>query len=188
MSVQLDSVEKAWNKDQWVRETYTVSDTWFQKIVDFSGLTPTIDAFASPGDNRVSRFWTRKDDAFSQDWSLLVTEEECPLMFCHHQLQQWSQASANTTGVFSVIESTEEHSDAQPFIQKIKQEYDDVLHQVALAKDVDPAVRGPFGVAHIELKEGAIFMKKKIFRMIGEKEEAFRKLINKLLERLQSSL
>jgi hypothetical protein len=45
--------------------------------------------------------------------------------------------------VQSVIESTEEHPEAKPFIQALQKEYDDVLHQVALAKDVDPEIRGP---------------------------------------------
>ena len=87
------------------------------------------------------------------------------------------------TELRSVIESTEEHSEAKLYIQKINKEYPDVLHQITLAKDVDPAIRGPFGVARIELQEGAVPQKRRPFRMLGEKEEAFRILIQKFLDR-----
>ena len=84
--------------------------------------------------------------------------------------------------ILSVIESTEEHPEAGPYIQKIQEDYRDVLFEISLAKDVDPRNRGPFGVAHIELQDGAIPQKRKPFRMLGEKEEAFRKLIQKFLD------
>ena len=61
--------------------------------------------------------------------------------------------------------------------------FHDVLHQVKLAKDVDPGTRGPFGVAHIDLQENAVPQKRKPFGMLGEKEEAFRTLIQKFQER-----
>ena len=85
--------------------------------------------------------------------------------------------------MYSVIESTEEHSEAGPFIAEIQRRYPDVLQQVTLAKDVDPKVRGNFGLARIELQEGALPQKRKPCRMIGEKEEAFRALIQKFLDR-----
>jgi hypothetical protein len=37
--------------------------------VQFSDLEPTVDAFASNGNQRVSKFWTIQDDAFKQNWS-----------------------------------------------------------------------------------------------------------------------
>ena len=83
----------------------------------------------------------------------------------------------------SVIESTEEHPEAKPFIEKLNRDFNDVLHKVTLARDVEPELRGPHGGAVIELKEGAVPQLRKPFRMIGEKEEAFRALINKFLER-----
>ena len=62
----------------------------------------------------------------------------------------------------------------QPFIQKIQEEFHDVLYELSLARDVNPEVRGPFGVAHIELQPDAVPQKRKPFRMLGEKEEAFK--------------
>ena len=52
----------------WVTETFTVSEKWFSKLVQYAEEQPTVDAFASERNNRVQRYWTRKDDAFDQDW------------------------------------------------------------------------------------------------------------------------
>ena len=53
----------------WLTETYALVMPWFRKAVELAGQEPTVDAFASKGNNRISRYWTLQDDAFSQDWS-----------------------------------------------------------------------------------------------------------------------
>jgi hypothetical protein len=51
-----------------------------------------------------------------------------------------------------------------------RQEFPDVLERPVHARDIDPRIRGPFGVARIELKIGAKPMHKKFFRCSGECE------------------
>ena len=51
------------------------------------------------------------------------------------------------------------------------------------ARDLDPEIRGPFGVCKIELTEGAKPSHKKFLRCSGEREEALNKLIEKLIDR-----
>jgi hypothetical protein len=245
----------------WVTETYAVVMPWFQKAVALAGQEPTVDAFASKGNNRVSRYWTKQDDAFLQDWSqeylwmnppfsqmetvirkILVDEARGILVipcwnrflwfsvlyriavtwidvprdvqlyetihgkaldqrpdwrsrivvfdafgwrktgldwnnWMHvtgisplreilyseqddrgHLLGQPSLISSVTDRrcLYSVIESAGEHPDAHPYIQKIQDTFQDVLYQVKLARDVDPTVRGPFGVAHFERQDSAV--------------------------------
>ena len=48
-------------------------------------------------------------------------------------------------------------------------------------KGIDPPTRKPFGVARLELKKGAIPMKKRFLRCSGEREEALGELIDKML-------
>ena len=61
--------------------------------------------------------------------------------------------------------------------------YKDVLHEITLAKDVDPVLRGPFGVARMELQEGAVPLKRETCITLGEKEEAIRALDQNLLHK-----
>ena len=305
--LKLSQKQRSFQKDSWIKETYTVTDEWFKTIVDFSDLEPVVDAFASKGNQRLPQYWTKKDDAFQQDWSsgilwmnppftqmdrvvqkILQDEaqgiliipcwtrclwftvlesiavkwmdipQDCVLYQSAHgrplkqrpgwttravvfyafqaldrmsyrQQMKWRVVPGVDTDnkaftlrslliseyeesigaveapcglpldqikkltdllpveeqarIFSVIESTEEHPEAVPFINKLKEEFHDVLFDVALAKDVDPSTRGPYGVAHIELQPNAVPQKKKPFRMLGEKEAAFRKLIQKFIDR-----
>jgi hypothetical protein len=53
------------------------------------------------------------------------------------------------------------------------------LFQVNLARDVDSEIRGPFGVAHFELQDRAVPLKRKPFRIAGEKEATFKLLVDK---------
>ena len=95
---------------------------------------------------------------------LLVKEEEKLNLLSFRQLHEMSEDSRGMLkNIFSVIESTEEHPEAGPFIETINREYEDVLHKVTLARDVNPKLRGPFGLAHIELQDGAIPQKRKPF-------------------------
>jgi transposase InsO family protein len=62
-------------------------------------------------------------------------------------------------------------------------EFSGVLENPVYACDIDPAIRGPFGVCKIELKEGAKPMHRKFFRCSGEREIALNEMIEKLIER-----
>ena len=308
---QLSQSERSFQKSQFVSETYAVTPEWFRKIVNFSDLDPTVDAFASEGNQLLDRFWTKSENAFEQNWSsevlwinppfskmelvvqkiLLEQAEGILIIPCwerhlwftvlesiavkwldiphdvqlfrsihgrplkqrsgwrtravvfnafgalsrfHSENLKWSEyhpvhsEDVSINNIFSlrqllsgekdmsllfpyisefakypetslsgkhseeyqdpvlirsVIESTEEHPDAKPYIAKLQSEYHDVLFEVKLAKDVNPESRGPFGVARIELCDNAVPQKRKPFRMIGEKEAAFKYLIEKFLDR-----
>ena len=53
----------------WVRQGYQISQTWFERIKEWSHLELTIDAFASRHSCKLPRWWDRTQDAFSQPWS-----------------------------------------------------------------------------------------------------------------------
>ena len=59
--------------------------------------------------------------------------------------------------------------DAEKFFASLRESLRDVTDHPVYARDIDPALRGPFGVCTIELKEGAKPMAKKFFRCIGER-------------------
>jgi hypothetical protein len=44
-------------KPHFVTETYIVTRKWFEAIVDWSDLAPTIDAFADGDNAQLPRFW-----------------------------------------------------------------------------------------------------------------------------------
>lgn len=50
------------------RESFTVTDAWFEQIVQWSDLTPTIDVFASRRNKRLDSFWTQDSSAFMKSW------------------------------------------------------------------------------------------------------------------------
>ena len=82
---------------------------------------------------------------------------------------------------YSVIEGNEKHPEESAWMKKVEHEFADVLFQQTLAKDVPGAFRGPFGIAHIELKSEAVPQKSKPFRLMGEKKIALKLLVNKCL-------
>ena len=57
--------------------------------------------------------------------------------------------------VAGVIESSSTPPEAERFIAVLRQQFRDVTDNPVYARDIDPALRGPFGVCRIELKEGA---------------------------------
>ena len=83
----------------------------------------------------------------------------------------------------SVIASAKQHPDASSLVDEIQQLFHSELHEPKLARDVDPLVRGPHGVAHIELHDGAVPCAKKPFRTLGEREAALQGIIDKYLAR-----
>ena len=89
----------------------------------------------------------------------------------------------NTVQTSSVIESTSPHPEALRLEAELRKEFVDVMEQPIYARDIDPEIRGPFGVCKIELKEGAKPLHKKFFRCSGEREDALNKMIEKLIQR-----
>ena len=83
----------------------------------------------------------------------------------------------------SVIASTTQHPGASHWVEKILRRFHSELHEPQLARDVDPAVRGPYGIAQIELKEAARPLAKKPFRMHPEREAALREFVDKYVDR-----
>ena len=79
----------------------------------------------------------------------------------------------------SVIASPVQHPEADDLIREIHERFDDELHHPKLARDVDPNLRGPYGVAQIVLKEDAKPCNKRPFRTLGEREEALKEIIDK---------
>ena len=84
---------------------------------------------------------------------------------------------------FNVIQVGTSSAHADDLIQKIKTSYKDVLEQPLYAKDIDPASRGPFGMAKIELKEGATPSKNRFYRANGDREVALDELISSMLKK-----
>lgn len=81
-----------------------------------------------------------------------------------------------------MIASTSQHAQSQPWVDRILRAYHSELHEPKLARDVDPTVRGPYGMAVIELKDTARPLARKPFRL-GERDNALRQIVDKYLER-----
>ena len=56
-------------RDIFKSERYAVARPWFQRILAWCGLEPTVDAFADPSNALLHRFWDTASDAFAQDWA-----------------------------------------------------------------------------------------------------------------------
>ena len=82
-----------------------------------------------------------------------------------------------------VIESASPHPRARELEADLRHRFDDVMEKPVYAKDIDPRIRGPFGIAKIELKEGAKPLHKKFFRCSGEREDALKAMIEKFISR-----
>ena len=82
-------------------------------------------------------------------------------------------------GVRSVMDADHQAPGAEPFVKRLQEEFHDVLFDQVYARDIDPALRGPHGVAHIKLNEGAIPKTEVRFRMLGTREEALKTKIDK---------
>ena len=58
-------------------ESYTFTDDLRDKIVAWAGITPTVDAFASPTNKRFPLHW---EDAFQEDWSSEILWAKPPFL------------------------------------------------------------------------------------------------------------
>ncbi|WP_216634147.1 hypothetical protein, partial [Klebsiella pneumoniae] len=83
----------------------------------------------------------------------------------------------------SAIEGAGQHPKAAVLCSRLQDTFRDVMENPIYACDINPALRGPFGVCKIELKESARPLHKKIFRCSGEKEQALSEMIEKLIKR-----
>ena len=103
-----------------------------------------------------------------------------PLSF-ENNLSHYQFTNKTHLHIRSVIEHSNQLSQSDIYIEKIKNEFNDVLQHPLYASDMDPLTRGPFGIAHIELKEGAKPLKKRFFRSNQERETALEQLITKMI-------
>ena len=92
-----------------------------------------------------------------------------------------SGAQVSKFSVNSVVDADHQAPGAELFVEKLQEEFHDVLFDQVYAKDVDPALRGPHGIAYIKLKEGAVPKKEVPFRMLGVREQALKAKIDKSL-------
>jgi hypothetical protein len=53
----------------WYTTNYAVIDLWRDKLVEWSDLDITIDAFANKTNRRFRRFWSLKNNAFLKSWT-----------------------------------------------------------------------------------------------------------------------
>lgn len=98
--------------------------------------------------------------------------------------EDWDAPTPQTVEALrSVIASGTQHPDAQPYCEELSRLFHTQLFEPQLARDVDPAIRGPFGVAHIELRPNAVPQARRPFRTLGEREAALREIIEKFKER-----
>ena len=73
-----------------------------------------------------------------------------------------------------MIESSQQLDFLQPYVDKIKEEFDDVLSKVEYAPSFSSDIRGPYGVAHIHLKDDARPVHKKFYRLVGSDKKPWR--------------
>jgi transposase InsO family protein len=262
-------------KTHFVTETYIVTRRWFETILNWADVIPTVDAFADAQNTQLKRYWDVKTDAFTRSWKQEVLwmnppfsqmervvnkiyEDEATgiivfptwgrkawfhalhrvaIKWMDIPIREWFFETADGTplpqrktwrtrvlvfnafnarrndeyplrpvsllpvieeiyrefqgiperlpyaDIFSVVESASQHPMARAAVERIQIEFADVLGKPRLAKDIDPALRGPFGVARITLIPGAVPKKCKPFRMAAEKEEAMGQLIQSFLKK-----
>ena len=270
-------------KRPWVTESYAVIDEWRDKIVEWSGLdmTQAVDAFSSHKNRRFDRHWTKRQNAFLQDWSrdtlwinapwsrlkevvnkvvkdrakgiLIVPawakeswfkalrpitikywdlphtgamyQNDAGHVFEHQRhwptraivfdatgvmspdsdkfgswydrheglvytvdeapwVEYFEKSSLSSDSVYGVIETAEEDDTANQERDSLKNEFADVLeHKDVKVVDIPKEVRGPSGVARVELLPGATSKKERPFRMVGEREAALEELVQTFLAR-----
>ena len=159
------------------------SQVWFHLLgmiaVSWWDLPPELPIFMTRGGTVITprRSWRTRAvvfDALDSDINE-VLNRKCWNLYTDTGVQV-SHVSVN-----SVVDAEHQAPGAGPFMEKLKDEFHDVLFHQVYAKDVDPTLRGPHGVAYIKLKEGAIPKKEVPFRMLGVREQALKAKIDKSL-------
>ena len=111
------------------------------------------------------------------------SDEESPIENPVYLMETPTAEVADCVQVSGVVESAGEHVDSKEYIARIKAEYPMVLSQPQNARDIPVELRGPYGIARIELRSDARPVKKKFFRLAGDREFAMEGHIDKLISR-----
>ena len=102
----------------------------------------------------------------------------CPMRVVLFDALACAEDDGRVAGVVMTGGSTEE---SKRFEERIRRDYKDVLEEAVSAVKISPTLRGPFGVAKIELKDGAKAIRRKFFRCSGERKTAMEVFIDKLI-------
>jgi hypothetical protein len=84
-----------------------------------------------------------------------------------------------TRGVLDTMEPSE-HPTAEKLKEQVLADFQDIVFRSKLSGE-DPPIRGPFGLAEINLKPGARPVKQRMFHITGERREAWEKLTNEVI-------
>ena len=84
-----------------------------------------------------------------------------------------------TRGVLETRE-TSEHPTAEKLKEQVLADFQDTVFRSKLSGE-DPPIRGPFGLAEINLKPGARPVKQRMFHITGERREAWEKLTDEVI-------
>ena len=71
---------------------------------------------------------------------------------------------------------------AEEYRKKVAEDFEDIVLRTEVHKWTEPIVRGPYGMAYIPLKEGAVPTRSRPFVMHGEKFEAYKKVAQQWLD------
>ena len=159
------------------------SQTWFHLLgsvaVTWWDLPPQQPVFMTKGGTVISprTSWRTRAvvfDALGSDVQEVLTKK-------HWNFFTDTGAQVSPLSVNSVLDAEHQAPGAAPFVEKLKEEFYDVLFDQVYARDVDPTLRGPHGMAYIKLKDGATPKKEVPFRMLGVREQALKAKVDKSL-------
>ena len=104
-------------------------------------------------------------------------------------IEEHLEVQENFFGVKSVVKILKKEGEEKQHITRKTEEAKSKL-LAEFAKDVlsgklqkDPPVRGPFGMARIELMPGAAPRRQRSFKMVGEREEALKEILEDYIKR-----
>ena len=161
------------------------SEPWFRLLANFAiswwDLPPEVQVFQTTGGSPIlpPPWWRTRVVVFNAFDSLAtqgkIFWQENIDNFCGQQCAQGEHpCPCKFTPILSVIDAATQAPGAESYIELLKEEFHDVLFDKIFAKDVDPALRGPNGVAQIVLKPDAKPKKDTPFRMLGVREQALK--------------
>jgi hypothetical protein len=211
-SLELSVLKKFWTmhdnafSHSWTDEVlylhppYTVLDKVVEKIFD----DQCIGVLVCPVET--SSQWFYRLQFISFYWIDLIPDEShihmpdgCPfpvikdvlfriVFFCAYDANssfpdEYLDYSLPSFQIRGTIDASKPIDSSIPFIDKLRDEFQDVLTNPESATTFSSEIRGPFGLAHIELKPDARPVRKKFFRCSQEREEAMLAFIKKLTSR-----
>ena len=161
-----------WKRRQWFHALGRIAVTWWNLPLDESALLTGRGTSIPPRSDMPLRavvFNALSQNDSLEAWSH-TPQSTCAKFAPLRELLDvdWEFPSENDIArIRSVIASTMQHPQADKWVQRIQRTYYSELHEPKLARDVDPMLRGPYGVAVIELKLSARPLARKPFRMLG---------------------